>query len=294
MTGKRCVPVLVLLTLLPSLSQADPFGDHWHDGKAELDGYRYRVERYGERREGTAVMIFVTEPLSETSRVKVDDPSIHPQDAVDALKLNFVRDFQTGIYDYNTMISAFVRTRDMSPLKVSFSSAEWCGHVFQDMRFDAGRVSGRYHSYFEGESGVIDLPHPVGGVSEDMLFIVLRGLRGEFLAPGEARTVPFLPGAFVSRLRHRPQVWGEAILRRAPEPAEVTVPAGTFLASTLEIETGDRRGTVDVEVAYPHRILRWNLPPDSGELTGTLRVPYWNLHGNGQEAYLEELGVAPR
>ena len=46
------------------------------------------------------------------------------------LKLNSVRDFQTGIYHYNVMTSVFARVAAGWPIaKVSFSSQEWCGHV---------------------------------------------------------------------------------------------------------------------------------------------------------------------
>ena len=91
---------------------ADPsFDAYWHDGKAELDGYRLELSRYGAPRPAQAVMIFVTEPFSQSKHVKLDDPSRSPGDAVDVLKLNLVRDFQTGIYDYNTMVSLFVRSR---------------------------------------------------------------------------------------------------------------------------------------------------------------------------------------
>src|SRR5688572_26609928 len=110
-------------------AHADQFDSHWHDGKAELDGYRLTVSRYGQERTGTAVMIFVTEPFSTSKHVKVDNPRANPADTFDALKLNLVRDFQTGIYDYNTMVSVFVRSDTFAPVKVSFSSAEWCGHV---------------------------------------------------------------------------------------------------------------------------------------------------------------------
>src|SRR5436853_3101510 len=91
------------------------FGAYWHDGKAEIDGYRYSVTRYGQARRGEAVAVYVTEPFSRSKNVKVDDPSRSPGDTFDVLKLNLVRDFQTGIYDYNTMTSLFVRSADLEP-----------------------------------------------------------------------------------------------------------------------------------------------------------------------------------
>src|SRR5207249_3206702 len=85
------------------------FWSTWGDGKAELDGYALTQPRYGELRAGTAVLIFVTEDFSDSARVKAD-PGKHPaSDVYPVLKLNFVRDFQTGIYDYNVMTSTFAR-----------------------------------------------------------------------------------------------------------------------------------------------------------------------------------------
>ncbi len=54
-------------------ADADEFWSHWGDGKAELDGYALTQPRYGELREGTAVLIFVTEDFSDSlTRVKAD------------------------------------------------------------------------------------------------------------------------------------------------------------------------------------------------------------------------------
>src|SRR5438093_9924338 len=86
------------------------FDTRWRDGKAELNGYRLTVERYGRPRVGRGVLIYVTESFSLTRHVKVDDPSKNPVDTFGALKLNFVRHFQTGIYDYSTMVSLFTRS----------------------------------------------------------------------------------------------------------------------------------------------------------------------------------------
>ncbi len=290
---KFCLIALLITTVLPVAAASDTFDSHWRDGKAEIDGYRLTIDRYGQERDGTAVMIFVTEPFRQSTRVKADHPVHHPDDIDEVLKLNFVRDFQTGIYDYNTMVSVFSRSSDFAISKISFSSAEWCGHIYEERIFREDRVSGDLSSYFEGESGEYELPRPAGGVAEDNLFVLLRGLRGEFLAPGASRQVPFLPSPFVNRLFHTETAWTSAIIRRQPDTVEVEVPAGTFTTSVYELQVEDgRSGRFHIEAAYPHRIVRWELRPDvRGELTGTLRVPYWQLNGNGNESFLERLGL---
>src|SRR4051812_35432527 len=119
----------IVLVLACGTAHADEFWQHWGDGKAELDGYALTQPRYGEKREGTAVLVFVTEDFSDSLRVKADPGKHPPSDVYPVLKLNFIRDFQTGIYDYNVMTSTFLKTEDhFAPVKISFSSQEWCGH----------------------------------------------------------------------------------------------------------------------------------------------------------------------
>ena len=283
------------------------FEAHWQDGRAEISGYRYTVTRYGTPRSGTAVMIYVTEPFSESRRVKIDDPRKEPSDTFEALKLNLVRDFQTGIYDYNTMVSVFARSRDFSPAKISFSGAEWCGHVYEELRFDPTGVRQSLRSYFEGESTEQTIEAPAGGVAEDDLFILLRGLRrasSEYLRPGEKRSVPFLPGSFVRRLAHLPLAWSTASIERLAEPEVISVPAGRIAADVYIVRTDGREGRFHIERAHPHRIARWSSTAtrgggraaeaaETGELTGTARLPYWQLHDNGHERYLKDLGLSP-
>ena len=287
------IAALLVATALVPVSAKDPFSPHWHDGKAELDGYRLKVSRYGEQREGTAVMIFVTEPFSESKRVKVDDPYGNPDDTFDVLKLNLVRDFQTGIYDYNTMTSVFARTDDFTPAKISFSSAEWCGHVYEELLFGPSKIKGLYHSYFENESGAIDIKTAKNGVAEDNLFILLRGLRGDYLGPGQKRTVQLLPSTFFRRLAHREQQWVKADIRRDKSLETVSVPAGDFTTMVYRVDIADgRKGVFYIEDAYPHRIIRWELLPDvEGVMTGSKRLVYWQLNKNGNEKYLKEIGL---
>ena len=289
---------------------ADPgFESHWQDGRAELSAYRYEVTRYGETRSGRATLIYVTEPFSESKRVKVDDPKRNPKDVFEALKINFIREFRTGIYDYHTMTSLFVRSGDMTPVKVTFSSAEWCGHVFEEMIYSKHLLADRYTSYFEGESDLRRLTLREGGIAEEELLVRLRDLRAPWLKPGERRTVPFLPSAFRRRLAHRALAWSTAKIERSGGTESVRVPAGTFAAIryTIRVEDG-REGRYWVEQAYPHRVVRWEWSArgaatgrgfgpgegcDVGELLGTSRLPYWRLNKNGDESQRRALGIPP-
>lgn len=296
----------------PSLAEdgsGRAFDEVWRDGRAELDGYRLTVDRYGHPRVGRGVAVYVTEPFSKSKHVKLDDPAkADPADVLDVLKLNLVRSFQTGIYDYHTMVSLFVRAADFTPVKVSFTSAEWCGQVYEQLDFAESRLEARYASYFEGESADHTVKVPEGLVTEDDLFVVLRGLRGAYLAPGAKRTVPFLASPFVRRLAHRSLAVGEATIARSEAPENLTVPAGTFASDVFVVATDDgREGRFWVESAAPHRVLRWAWKravavdggraglggTDAGELTGSAREPYWKQHDPGDEELLEKLGLTP-
>ncbi len=282
------------LTLPLSASAEDAgFDAYWHDGLAELDGYDLTVSRYGEERQGTAVMIYVTEPFSEKKLVKVDDANANRRDTFDALKLNLVRDFQTGIYDYNTMSSLFVRSDDFRPSKISFSSAEWCGHVYDERIFRRGKVERSLRSYFEDRSEERRISNPSEGIVEENLFILLRGLRGAFLKEGERKSFVFLPSSYAERIGGAPFEWTTAVVKREKGLRETEVPAGRFDTILYKVEiSGGRTGEFFVDSKYPHVIVRWTLPPDSsGELTGSTRLPYWKLNGNGDEKYLGEIGL---
>jgi hypothetical protein len=73
------------------------------------------------------------------------------------------------------------------------------------------------------------------------------------------------------------------------------VPAGKFTTSTYDVQISDGRvGGFWIEEAYPHRIVKWSLPPDvSGQLTGSKRLAYWKLNSEGDGKHLEDLGLTP-
>jgi len=276
-------------------ASSDPFWAHWGDGRAELNGYRLVQPRYGAKRNGVAVLIYVTEDFSDSLRVKAD-PGKHPRsDVYPVLKLNLVRDFQTGIYDYNVMTSTFARVAPGWPLaKVSFSSQEWCGNTYHQLLPRGDGILGTYHSYFDGEAdGSERLSHPADGVFEDALPILLRGWGGAYLKPGEQRKVTFLPSLLRSRLEHKPLQWGEATISRAAEAKAMRVPAGSFKAQEWTVAVdGGPTVVYSFESEPPYRLVRW--ASDTGEeaaLLGSTRLAYWKLNGPGGEKYLKELGL---
>jgi hypothetical protein len=277
-------------------AQSQAFWSHWGDGRAELSGYRLQQPRYGSPRPGTAVLIYVTEDFSDSLRVKAD-PGKHPaSDVYPVLKLNAVRDFQTGIYDYNVMTSTFARVAPGWPVvKVSFSSQEWCGHVWHQLLPRGGSLAGLSHSYFDGEAdGTEKLAMPEGGVMEDALPILVRGWTGEYLPRGGSRTVPFLPSLLRARLAHEPLAWGRATISVAAEPSSVTVPAGRFdvVSWTVAPAEGGPATTYQVEVASPHRLVGWSAADgEQAEMLGSDRLAYWKLNGPGGEESLKALGL---
>lgn len=283
--------------LLPATTRADAFWDHFGDGKAELAGYALTQPRYGAPRDGVAVLIFVTEDFSDALRVKAD-PGRHPKaDVYPVLKLNLVRRFQTGIYDYSLMSSTFVRTEPGLPLvKTSFSAQEWCGHVYQQWLRRGARLEGALHSYFDGEADQTpSLDVPPNGVLEEALPILVRELKGPWLAPGETRVLPLLPSLARARLQHQVPAWTEAKVTRSKEARPEKTALGTLAAYTYTVEErGGDTTTYLVEASWPHRLLAWR--KRSGEearILGAKRLRYWELQGKDGEAQLQALGLKP-
>src|SRR5688500_12946391 len=84
----------------------------WDDGKAEYCAYDVTWARYGHHFDGRALLVLVKEPWAPDLEVKADTPR---KDGFDVLKLNHIRDVQTGIYTYHQMASVYTR-RDSGAL----------------------------------------------------------------------------------------------------------------------------------------------------------------------------------
>ena len=297
--ASRSLPPVILLwavfLLLPSSLCADPFGDYWYQGKAEITSYDLEQVRYGEVHPGSAVMIFVTEDFSDKKHVKLDRPEGSPEDAVKVLKLNATRKFNTGIYTYSMMTSVFTPVyADQHPhtLKVTTTSQEWCGHTFTQLNRKTNGYRARQYSYFERESDR-DLTWR-NGIPEDEIWTRIR-LSPDTLPLGK---VKIIPGTIFQRLRHK--AWGvfDAVAEKMPNPVDASLE--TYTRSYPEF---DRVVVINHKRDFPHEIESWEeiefvgRGDDRVEMTtrGTLKkrlmTAYWRQHNLEHIPLRAELGL---
>lgn len=288
----------------------EEFKGTWYDGQAELSSYVIDIERYGERRRGTAVVIFVTEPFSLSRRVKADPDKSTKADVVNVMKSNIILDFQTGIYDYNTMMSTFVSLEKGgefpagSLLKSSFSSQEWCGHVYEQFRPFGSSLKIDSHSYFDGEADkALRVTIPPSAGYADGLFHWARGMTGPYLSPGAQALGAIFASSFDARLSHFEQGFEQAEFTVASHTEAIKLETDGAAAvprqatkKSVKTESG-RVFTFWVAKEFPFAILKWQVaggrgPALSASLNKTTRNPYWKLNSNASAKRLEDLGLA--
>lgn len=266
-----------------SPASTSEFADYWYAGKAELVSYNLKQARYGEVHEGKAVLIFVTEPFSKKKQVKLDNAASAGEDNQTVLKLNFTKKFNTGIYPYSMMLSAFTPVelnKYPNTPKVTMSSQEWCGHVYSQMNLKKNNYEVSSYSYFEQEGDVnIEVPKTI---LEDEIWNRIR-LDYKSLPTGEFEIIP---GLFYTRLLHKNlksvKVTGE--LKEGENENTYTL---TYPERTLSIRFEDK---------FPYKILGWeetfngignSKAVNSATIDRTLNIDYWSRHNN-KDSYLRD------
>jgi hypothetical protein len=267
---------------LPSVGNSD-FNGYWYAGKAELTTYLMEQDRYGQMRKAEQVNIFVTEDLSAAKQVKLDNSEAAGKDRVPVLKLNSVRRFETGIYDYSMMSSVFTPVApDQSSLKLTATIQDWCGHTFTQINRLDQAWRWRQFSYFEQEADsdiVLD-----NGVLEDELFTKLR------LAPElwQNREVRMLPGLFYLRMKHLPtELHTAKVTSQIIDNQRITTVQYTDLPRKLRIVQ---------EPQFPHRIIEWEETEGGKRITyaklnRVVCTDYWAKNGNENSAWRDSLGL---
>lgn len=266
------------------------WNDYWYKGLAELTSYTLQQSRYGEIHSGTVVNIFVTEDFSRTKQVKLDDSRNAGDDKVNVLKLNQSVKFNTGIYPYSLMMSAFSPV-DMQQfphaLKIAATMQEWCGMTYFQLNNRADKYTIEQRSYFESEGDKdVNLSNDI--VLEDEVWTHIR-MQPATLPLGE---IKIFPGALYLRLSHKPieAVDAKASLRNA-EGMKIY---------QIDYPSLNRTLSITFEPVFPYKITGWEdtYPGLDGKLLTTvasknkeLMVDYWSKHTNADSLLRKELGL---
>jgi hypothetical protein len=269
----------------PSAAPAPPTAEalnYWYQGKAEISTYKVVQDRYGEPRDAVQINVFVTEDFSKAKQVKLDDAAAAGADRVPVLKLNSIRRFETGIYDYSIMQSTFSPMDGSATLKSTCTVQDWCGQVFSQTNLVENGYRARGFSYFESEGdSEVKLPKVL---LEDELWIKIR------LNPA---TIPLgiqqvIPSAVYSRIRHKAYT---------AVPAEISIEKGEKESQLdLRYEGTPRSLSIRFENAYPHKILGWEeLDNARNSSKGTLdkcrMQAYWSENKNEFSGLRDSLGL---
>lgn len=278
------ISVLLWLASVDALI-ANEFNAYWHDGTAEISSYDYTITRYGKKRQGNAVMIFVTEDFDAKAQTKTNSKRSH-----NVIKLNFIRDFPTGIYDYNMMTSTFVALYpDFGRLiKSSFSLQEWCGNIYSEITQDSKSWNFHSKSYFEGENNINkSFKLSEGSFTEDQIFMAVREM-------SVAKEGPILMSQFESRMNHKDMSWRKL---KSIHKKTVAQKGVSTLQYEFKIDNGVTYNIV-TQAEFPYRIIRWKATYDGlieeGELVKTKKLKYWELKKPKDISKLKEIGLKPR
>ncbi len=265
---------------------SEAFKKYWYAGEAEITSYELEQARYGEIRKGTAALIYVTEPFLANKQVKADGNN---PDNIPVLKLNSTKNYLTGIYPYSIMSSCFYPVNDDGhAVKVSFSSQEWCGHVYGQLN-NRANFEITSHSYFESEADQnVKLAKTV---LENELWNKIR-INPEDLPVGELQLIPSFE---YIRLSHK---------ELKAYYASVTLTNKNGLNSyKIDYPSLKRSLVINFQEEFPYHIESWSESFVSGfgnkakTLTSTakkiksIKSPYWQKNSNKDVSLRDTLGL---
>ncbi|WP_400078425.1 septum formation inhibitor Maf [Winogradskyella sp. R77965] len=266
--------------LEPKTTLSKEFNDYWYNGEAEITSYKLEQARYGEMRDGKAVLVFVTEDFLPEIQVKADNYS---KKNTPVLKLNATKNFNTGIYPYSIMQSTFYPvSNNQHALKISASVQEWCGHVYTQLN-NRNEFEIMSHSYFQSEAD--ESFKLEKNWTENELWVKLR-VDPKSLPVGSLKIIPSFE---FLRLRHQPTKAYNASVSNENSIYTIFYPE---LNRTLKINFNPN---------FPYDILGWEETTPSGygasakTLTTkatkleSIKSAYWSKNNNADEGLRETL-----
>ncbi|NRD19898.1 septum formation inhibitor Maf [Winogradskyella eckloniae] len=255
----------------PKKILSEDFKDYWYNGEAEITSYKLEQARYGEIKDGTSVLIFVTEDFLPKEQVKANH---YNASNIPVLKLNMTKNFNTGIYPYSIMQSTFFPvSNNQHAIKISASIQEWCGQVYTQLN-NRESFEIMSHSYFEGEAdNTFSLEK---NWTENELWVKLR-IDPKSLPVGDITIIPSIESA---RLNH--------------DELKAYKATAILKEDSYTINYHELRRTLQIEFnsKFPYEILGWTETTTTGkgpsEKTLTtkatklesLKTDYWNKKSN--------------
>jgi len=212
------------------------------------------------------------------------------------LKLNMLKKFETGIYDYSIMTSVFTPIdyrKQPYTLKVSFSSQDWCGQVFGQLNLRNRTLEYQWRSYFESEGdeeGTVEATY-----FEEDIWTRIR-LEPQTLPLGE---VELIPSQEYLRLNHRPfkayKAKGDLSLLVTDNKT-----GKEYYVYRLHFPELARTVTWRCESTFPYSIVSMEeeiknrdgqIETTAVKLRETIKSSYWNLNGTEHSRMRDSLGV---
>ncbi len=208
------------------------------------------------------------------------------------LKVNFLREFQTGAYPYRTMMSAFQPLEANSAgkaLKTTTSSQEWCGHVFIQTNRRNGKLRTEMKSYFEKEDGS-SFQADATTFLEDEIWAALR-VDPKGLLVGSFQMIPgHLHSYFYNQEPRAVEVNGRWLAGKKEK---------TFIYEITYSKSG-RTLAIEIQKELPYAIQSWVERSGTQELLseGTLiarenNFDYWNYGGEAKGKKLRKKTQTP-
>ncbi|WP_299253969.1 septum formation inhibitor Maf [uncultured Aquimarina sp.] len=283
---KKVVTENTASALKPAKELSESFKKYWYAGDAEITSYTLEQARYGEIREGKAVLIYVTEDFLSKEQVKSDYQNA---DNIPVLKLNATKKFNTGIYPYSIMQSTFFPVAgNQHAIKISSSMQEWCGHVYTQLN-NREKYDVMSHSYFQGEA---DQNFTLNkDILENELWTKIR-IDPDNLPQGDLKIIPSFE---YSRLKHK-----EIKAYSAKATLQKDVTSNVYTINYPEL---NRSISITFNSSFPYEIEGWTETFKSGfgtnakELTTkatklkSIKSAYWGKNSNKDEVLRQELDL---
>ena len=304
---KLTIGIIVLFSLTGCATQTVPttndsdfrpmgFGDYWYQGKAELNRFELKQARYGEIREGNAVLIFVTEDFHSEKQVKFEGGD--RSDVISVLKLNQTRKFTTGIYPYSTMTTVFtpLSGKTNQALKINTTVQEWCGHVYMQSNHVNDKLRIEERSYFQNEADRnFELSN---AIQEDELWTQIR-LNPNHLPVGEFQIIP---SQLFIRLQHI-EMKPESATAGLTKSIASEYSTDSIFVYSLQYKSIDRKLTLFSESRFPYALLGFEETyqdgfgekrkklTTKGKRTHHIMLDYWSKNSVMDSTYLKLLGL---